>query len=354
MAEKKNNIVQVGGAYYVGGPPVRRAPAAPNPTRKISNIVVKDGRFYNTRVPSRAAVGSTAFVAGTVPNRKTSKKDIPSDAGEVRRFKNKAAADRVTSISSGQETPTEEDWLAGLLGGSGGGGGGGGRIDTAAMAANRARLEALYQRLAEDIAGREAAVEQLYQTAGTNLGGIYDTSVGEINKAYDAARAAQTAQLLALGMTEQAPPQSFGSQTAATTSLQNLRAAVLAQNEASRKAAITNQRLSSEAARREGAERLAQYDAEVAQAIAAAASRGGGGGGGGGGLTPYQYATLRLREQEMGLDAERAAAELVAKQSGGSNINFQSMYNNILKQNPNMSPELAMQLAENQARYMSK
>ena len=238
---------------------------------------------------------------------------------------------------------TNEEMIAellGTLGGGGGGGGGRGGISAGqrqAMAANRARLEALYQRLAEDIAGRESAIEQMYQTAGTNLGGIYDTSVGEINKAYDAARAAQTAQLLALGMTEQAPPQSFGSQTAATTSLQNLRAAVLAQNEASRKAAITNQRLSSEAARREGAERLAQYDAEVAQAIAAASSGGGGGGGGGGGLTPYQQATLLLKGREMDMDAQRAAAEFALKSQPAAKPNLQTVLNQVA--NTSFTPE---------------
>lgn len=258
----------------------------------------------------------------------TTKKKIPSDAGEVRRFKNKAAADRTTSTSGTQVR--EPNWWENLpINQGGSGGGGGGRIDTAAMAANRARLEALYQRLAEDIAGREAAVEQLYQTAGTNLGGIYDTSVGEINKAYDAARAAQTAQLLALGMTEQAPPQSFGSQTAATTSLQNLRAAVLAQNEASRKAAITNQRLASEATRREGAERLSQYDAQVAQAIAAAASRGGGGGGGGGGLTPYQAATLRMQGEQNEFNRQKAAEEFALKSQPAPSVNRQGILNQI-------------------------
>lgn len=233
--------------------------------------------------------------------------------------------DRSAMKAANAPVQEEEDWLAGLLGGGSGGGGGGGRggysagqiaATQAALQTNRARMEALYKRYAEDIAGREAAIGETYNTAGTNLGSIYDTSVENINKAYDAARAAQTQQLLNLGMTEQTPVQSFGNQTGATTSLQNLRAAVLAQNEASRRTAITNQRLASEAATREGVGKLSAYDAKVAQAIAemqSAGSSGGGGGGGsssGGGLNPYQYASLRLKQQQMDQDAQIAAAKL--------------------------------------------
>ncbi len=251
-----------------------------------------------------------------------------ADAGELRRFKNKAAADR-QAVGSKQEQPQGDDFmdlLASLMGGSGGGGGGTRAAYSAqqiaeaqaGMGANRAKMEALYKRYAEDIAAREADIAANYGTAATNLGGIYDTAKTNVNSAYDAARAAQTAQLLALGMTEQTPVQSFGNQTGATTSLDNLRAAVLAQNEASRKAAITNQRLASEGATREGVQKLSAYDAEVARAIAemqnATVSAGGGGGGGSSsGLNANQYASLALQKMKMDQDAQIAAANLAVK-----------------------------------------
>ena len=197
--------------------------------------------------------------------------------------------------------------------GVGGGGGGGGSVRSfsdAQIAAAQARLQAIFDRYAQDISERESAIGANYDTAGTNLGGIYDTSVGNINRAYEAARAAQTQQLLNLGMTEQTPVQSFGNQTAATTSLQNLRAAVLAQNEASRKAAITNQRLASEGARRQGAESVAQTVAEMQSAMTPVS----GGGGGGGGITPYQMASLRLRQEENDMAAQQAAAKMLTSQ----------------------------------------
>lgn len=235
------------------------------------------------------------------------------------------------AVSGGQQSESDEfmDLLNSLLGGGGGGGGGGGysagdiAAAQAAMGSNRARMEALYRRYAEDIAAQEAGIGQTFDRSGAALGGIYDTSVANVNAAYDAARAAQTQQLRNLGMTEQTPVQNFGNQTGATTSLQNLRAAVLAQNEASRRAAITNQRLASEAASREGVQALSQYDMQAAQALAemqAARPSGGGGGGGGGGLSPNQFASLALQKMRMDQDAQIAAAKIASSQRPAPNM----------------------------------
>jgi hypothetical protein len=222
---------------------------------------------------------------------------------------------RTRQANAGSQSDEFMDLLNSIFNGGGGGGGGrGGRggsvrsFSDAQIADTQARLQAIYGRYADDIAAQEAAIGQTYDTAGTALGGIYDTSVGNINKAYDAARAAQTQQLLNLGMTEQTPVQSFGNQTAATTSLQNLRAAVLAQNEATRKASITNQRLSAEAARRQGTETVAQAVAQMQSAMTPVS--GGGGGGGGGGLNANQYASLMLQRMKMNQDAEIQAAKM--------------------------------------------
>ncbi|WP_396190342.1 hypothetical protein [Flavobacterium sp.] len=200
-------------------------------------------------------------------------------------------------------------WLRDLLGGGGGGGGSRRAYSDEQIAATQAKLQAIYNRYADDIAAREADIAAQYTQTGTNLGGIYDTAVGNINSAYDAARAAQTQQLLNLGMTEQTPVQSFGNQTGATTSLQNLRAAVLAQNEATKNAAITNQRLAAEAGRREGAQTAAQAAAQMASEMVST----GGGGGGGGGLSPYQYASLVLQQQKADAQNQYNAAKLAGQ-----------------------------------------
>jgi hypothetical protein len=242
-----------------------------------------------------------------------------ADVMERRIQANKAGKPLYGRDQGQPERPWWEDLEA--FGGGGGGGGSARAYSDAQVAAAQARLQAIYGRFADDIAAQEAAIGQTYDTAGTSLGGIYDTSVGNINRAYDAARAAQTQQLLNLGMTEQTPVQSFGNQTAATTSLQNLRAAVLAQNEASRKASITNQRLASEAARRQGTESAAQLAAEMQQAMV---STGGGGGGGGGGLTPYQVANLRMQGEQNEFNRQKAAQEFALKSQPQSQPSVQA------------------------------
>jgi hypothetical protein len=247
-----------------------------------------------------------------------------ADVMERRIQANKAGKPLYGRDQGQPERPWWEDIEA--FGGGGGGGGSARAYSDAQIAAAQARLQAIYGRFADDIAAQEAAIGQTYDTAGTSLGGIYDTSVGNINRAYDAARAAQTQQLLNLGMTEQTPVQSFGNQTAATTSLQNLRAAVLAQNEASRKASITNQRLASEAARRQGTESAAQLAAEMQAAMV---STGGGGGGGGGGLTPYQAANLRMRGEENEFNRQRAAEEFNLKSQPKPTVNRQAILDQI-------------------------
>lgn len=210
------------------------------------------------------------------------------------------------------DTPAEDPyaWLRDLMGGGGGGGGGSRRAySDEQIAATSAKLQALYNRYAADVAAREADIAGYYDKSGTNLGSIYDTSAGNVAKAYQAARDAQTQQLLALGMTEQTPVAQFGNETASITSLNNLRAAVLAQNEASKGRAITNQRLAAEAAQREGAQAAAQAAAQMASEMV---STGGGGGGGGGGLSPYQYASLVLKQQQADAANQYNAAKLAA------------------------------------------
>lgn len=221
-----------------------------------------------------------------------------------------------------------EDLLASLMGGSGGGGGGGGgrAYSDAQVGATEAKLRALYSRYAQDILDQQNNINTNYSTSAANLGGIYDTATGNVNKAYDAARAEQTRQLLALGMTEQTPTQSFGDQTGQVGSFERLRAAVLAQNEASRNAAITNQRLASEAAQREGTQQIAQTIAQMQ----AATTGGGGGGGTGGGLSPKDYASLILRKQELDQNAQIQAEKLaLANQPKAAGPDMQAILNQV-------------------------
>jgi hypothetical protein len=248
------------------------------------------------------------------------------------------------SMNPKTASQTQKDWLDEMLnaGGSGGGGGSSRAYSDAQVSATEAKLRALYSRYAQDILDQQGNINQNYSTSATNLGSIYDTATGNVNKSYDAARAEQTRQLLALGMTEQTPTQSFGDQTGQVGSFERLRAAVLAQNEASRNNAITNQRLASEAATREGNQTIAQTVAQMQQAMT---SGGGGGGGTGGGLSAKDYATLRLRQMQMDQDAEIAAAKMMNNQptprtDGGA------LLNQIMKASPNLTLDQAIEVAK--------
>lgn len=250
-----------------------------------------------------------------------------------------------SSTAAGAETSAEKtmaDLLAEMfgMGGSGGGGGSARAYSDEQVAATQAKLQAIYNRHAQDIAAREADIAANYAKTGESLGSIYDAAVGNVNSAYDAARAAQTQQLLNLGMTEQTPVQSFGNQTGATTSLQNLRAAVLAQNEATKNAAITNQRLASEAAQREGA----QVAAKAAQQMASEMVSTGGGGGGGGGLSPYQYASLLMQNQRNEDTKAYNAAKLAGSQT--PRVDPTALIAQIKKANPSLTDDQAIKVAQ--------
>lgn len=260
--------------------------------------------------------------------------------GSADAMERKALAAKRGRPSYGRNQPTpeatpEEEWFQG-----GGGGGGGSRraYSDAEVAAAQAKLQALYNRYAADILGQQENINKNYAAGATNLGTAYDTAVGNINKSYDAARAEQTRQLLALGMTEQTPIQNVSAQVGDTSSLERLRAAVLAQNEASRNAAITNQRLASEAAQREGARETANLIAQMQQAMVST------GGGGGGGLSDYQAAVLNLKKMGMQQDAEIAAAKIAA--SSAPRQSGVQLVNRIMKENPNLTVEQATNIAK--------
>ena len=302
---------------------------AREPNRNLQNLYQSVGNFFASKPQAKAGQGAgdkayPDLVRKATPKKSSGKKSSGGAGG-------------------GQQSAVDEymAMLDAMRGAGGGGGGGGGRGPAysaaqiaeaqSGMSANRAKMEALYKRYADDITAREADIAANYGTAATNLGSIYDTATGNINKSYEQARAAQNAQLLALGMTEQTPVQTFGNQTGAVTSLENLKAAVLAQNEATRKAAITNQRLAAEGATREGTQKLSAYDAQMAKALAdmqnATVSYGGGGGGSSSsGLSNKDYANLVLQKMKMDQDAA-----IAANKATGSGVSYSSAYQEAIK-----------------------
>ncbi len=211
-------------------------------------------------------------------------------------------------------------------GGSGGGGGGGGpsRAQIQAQAApSRARIEAMYKQYADMIAAREADITKNYTTAGQNLQSIYGGAEQNINESYNAARAAQTAQLQALGLTETAPPTNTNQQAYAASILSRLGAAGMSENDAARVAAINNNLALRNAATAEGTRTLSDFDAQLANALASAGSGGGGGGGGGGGNFRDMLAAMTFDATRQENAAEQAFRESQVRPT----VDVNSLYN---------------------------
>lgn len=222
---------------------------------------------------------------------------------------------------------------------------------------DRAKLQALYDRYAQDIADQEAGVGQNYATAATNYGAAYDTTKANIQAAYDAAQQQQTQQMLALGLTGYAAPGELASGGAkAIANQEALRAAVLAQNEAARKAAITNNQLAVEGAKREGVGKVSSFDQKVAdtlmqlqakQQAAQAASA-------------NQYAQLRqsaisnaakMSQDEAKLQLQADIAAMRYGNQGNPYIDMTSLVNQIKGNNSGLSDADAIALAKLQAQY---
>ena len=243
------------------------------------------------------------------------------------------------------------DALMAMAGGGGGGGGysGPSRAQIQAQAEPaRARIEAMYKQYADMIAGREADIKNNYATAGQNLQGIYGGATENVNNAYNAARAAQTAQLQALGLTEMAPPTNTQQQAYATSILGRLGAAGMSENEAARVAAINNNLALRNAASAEGTRTLSGFDSALMNALNSVGS-GGGGGGGGGGLSPSNILTA------MGMDyrAQQDAADMAWKQQqagqGKPSVDFNSLVN--AGKSMGMSDADAIRYAQGAAQY---
>jgi hypothetical protein len=78
----------------------------------------------------------------------------------------------------------------------------------------------------------------------------------------------------------------------------------------------------------------------------------GGGGGGGGGLSPYQYASLVMRQQENEMSAQQKAAQMASQ--GSSPVDVIGIYNSLTAEDESLDPRVAASLATAQARNMGR
>ena len=230
--------------------------------------------------------------------------------------------------AGGQGTLTYEQFLASLGLGGGGGGGGAARPDfsgyrNALMGQAdelNARIQAMYNQLAEQAGANVAQVQDIYGGAQTGVGDIYDSATGNIQQAYGSAQQQAADQLARLGIEAVAPavadPMAL-SQAAAVAGLETGRAGGLSALNRYGTAAQGFGSQMAQVAQQQGTEMnaaiLAALQGRLAETLAAEQS-GGGGGGGGRGMSVSD--TLKLRElynQEVGgqlpLDERRFALE---------------------------------------------
>lgn len=222
--------------------------------------------------------------------------------------------------------------------------------------ADRARIEALYKQYASAIASQEAGIQGNYAQSADSYGNIYDKASSNVSGGYDAARNAQTEQLKALGLTSYAPTDSSLQQAGASSKISDLRAAVLAQNEATRNAAISNNQAQVGAASREGVGAVSEFDRNLSNMLAQ--------------LQAKQQAAqvdsnnqlAKLRQgaydtssradtaqAKMEMDAQIAAANQAGKVRAP--VDYQGILASIIQNNPNLSYDQAKVQADSVAKY---
>jgi hypothetical protein len=233
----------------------------------------------------------------------------------------------------------------------GSGGGGGAAVDPYAgfksgRKSDRARLEALYQQYQNMIGAGETGINQNFGTAATNLGNAYGGAVQNINAGYDAARAAQTAQLQALGLTDVAPPTSVLSQANTASDYEKLKAAALAQNEANRISSLGGQQAIREAVGGEQTATLKAYDAQTAQQIQQMQAQAAAQASANAAANARNQAAQQRRGEDMAL--KWYIAQNQNKQSAP--VDVIGLYNQLVS--AGTDPQIAVGLATNQAKFM--
>jgi len=213
----------------------------------------------------------------------------------------------------GSQTPgmTFEQYLASLgLGLGDGGGGGAARPDfsgyrNALMGQAdelNARIQAMYNQLAEQAGANVGRIQDIYGGAQTGVGDIYDSATGNIQDAFGSAQQQAADQMARLGIEAAAPavidPMAL-SQAQAVSGLETGRAGGLSALERYGSTASDFGSQMAQTAQQQGTEMNAAILASLQNRLAeslAAEQAGGGGGGGGGGRSMSVSDMLKLRE----------------------------------------------------------
>jgi hypothetical protein len=189
-----------------------------------------------------------------------------------------------------------------------------------------ARIQAMYNQLAEEAGGNVERISGIYGGAGEGIGNVYDSATGNVEQAFGSAQQQASDQLARLGIEEAAPtvinPMALA-QAQAVSGLEQGRASGQAANERFGSAASGFGSQMAQVAQQQGTEMNAAIlgalqqrlnDSILMEEQGRMAARGGGGGGNASGLTPYQEAQLMAGREDSAINLVQWEQEQLARQ----------------------------------------
>jgi hypothetical protein len=189
-----------------------------------------------------------------------------------------------------------------------------------------ARIQAMYNQLAEEAGANVERISGIYDGAGEGIGNVYDSATGNVEQAFGSAQQQAADQLARLGIEAAAPtvinPMAL-SQAQAVSGLEQGRASGQAANERFGSAASGFGSQMAQVAQQQGTEMNAAIlgalqqrlnDSILMEEQGRMAARGGGGGGSASGLTPYQEAQLMAGREDSAINLVQWEQEQLARQ----------------------------------------
>jgi hypothetical protein len=189
-----------------------------------------------------------------------------------------------------------------------------------------ARIQAMYNQLAQEAGGNVERISGIYDGAQEGIGNVYDSATGNVEQAFGSAQQQAADQLARLGIQAAAPtvinPMALA-QAEAVSGLEQGRASGQAASERFGSAASGFGSQMAQVAQQQGTEMNAAILAALQNRLADSilmeeqsrmSARGGGGGGSASGLTPYQEAQLMAGREDSAIGLVQWEQEQLARQ----------------------------------------
>lgn len=205
------------------------------------------------------------------------------------------------------------------------------------LASDPAAIQAIYSKLADQIASREAGIASRYDEAANMLTRTGNEGIAGTNAMYQSVRDANTAQMKALGI-EEALGTTGGrleaQQQQAGNFINQLLAAEQARNVGYRQAAMTAQQGAALGAGLQGVTAATARARALQDQISQL------------GIENTQYAN------QLELDRAKTAADIAAQEAkAGTPVDFSAVLDAVLQRYPDIDPKQAIDIAQSQVKY---